>query len=85
MYICITKANNMNTIIRKTANVTVTDITIEAKQILSNAMNAFCKPQDAKEKQKQMFICERHNYWLGMGFNNEVATQKANEDYEWAF
>ena len=75
----------MATLIKINNQITVIDITIEAKQILSNAMNAFCKPQDAKEKQKQIFICERHNYWLGMGFNNEAATQKANEDYEWAF
>jgi hypothetical protein len=60
------------------------DITVEAKQILANAMNNFCKVENREEKEKAMYIAERHNYWLGQGFAHEVAIQKANEDYEWS-
>jgi hypothetical protein len=59
------------------------DITAEAKQILAHAMNNFCKVENKEEKEKAMYITERHNYWLGQGFTSEAATQKANEDYEW--
>ena len=60
------------------------DITAEAKQILANAMNNFCKVENREEKAKAMYIAERHNYWLSQGFTHEAATKKANEDYEWA-
>ncbi len=59
------------------------DITTEAKQILANAMNNFCKVENKEEKEKSMYIAERHNYWLIQGCNNMEATKKANEDYEW--
>jgi hypothetical protein len=60
------------------------DITVEAKQILANAMNNFCKVENKEEKDKAMYIAERHNYWLGQGLTHEAATQKAKEDYEWS-
>ena len=71
--------------IKKTNEVTVTDITEEAKQILSNAMNNFCAVENKEEKGKTIYLAERHNYWLGLGFSHEEATKKANDDYEWAF
>jgi hypothetical protein len=60
------------------------DITSEAKQILASAMNNFCKAENKEEKGKAIYIAERHNYWLSQGVSHEVATQKANEDYEWS-
>lgn len=63
------------------------DITVEAKQILAHAMNGFCKPlteAQKAEKEKQMYIAGRHNYWLSLGYAHEVALAKANEDFEWA-
>ena len=60
------------------------EITAEAKQILGVAMNNFCKPDNKEEKEKFIYIAERHNYWLLQGMSHEVAMQKANEDYEWA-
>ena len=60
------------------------NITEQAKQILKHAMNNFCIVENKEEKEKQMYIAERHNYWLGCGYNNEKATLKANEDYEWS-
>ena len=59
------------------------DITAEAKQILANAMNNFCKPANKEEKEKAMYIAGRHNYWLEQGYSHEEATKKANADYEW--
>ena len=59
------------------------DITVEAKQILAVAMNNFCKVENKEEKAKAIYIAERHNYWLSQGLSHELATQKANEDYEW--
>lgn len=59
------------------------DITTEAKQILANAMNNFCKVENKEEKEKDIYIAGRHNYWLEQGFTHEEATKKANEDYEW--
>lgn len=60
------------------------DITTEAKQILSNAMNNFCKVENKEEKEKAMYLAVRHNYWLEQGFSHEEATKKAKEDYEWS-
>ena len=60
------------------------DITEEAKIILKKAMNNFCTPQDKEEKEKQMYIAERHNYWLSLGYTNEQALEKAIEDYNWS-
>lgn len=60
------------------------DITAEAKQILAVAMNNFCKAENKEEKAKAIYIAERHNYWISQGLTHEAATQKANEDYEWA-
>ena len=60
------------------------DITVEAKQILAVAMNNFCKVENKEEKAKAIYIAERHNYWLSQGLSHELATQKANEDYEWS-
>lgn len=60
------------------------DITEEAKIILKKAMNNFCVPQNKEEKEKQMYIAGRHNYWLSLGYTNEQAIVKANEDYEWS-
>lgn len=55
------------------------DITAEAKQILKPAMQSFCgKYYDNK------FVAERTAYWMGLGFNEETATKKANEDLEWS-
>ena len=54
------------------------DITVEAKQILKNAMQANCG-----EYYKRKYINERIAYWTSLGYSNELATQKANEDYEW--
>lgn len=54
------------------------DITAEAKKILKNAMQANCG-----EYYKRKYINERVEYWTLLGYSNEVATQKANEDYEW--
>jgi hypothetical protein len=59
------------------------NITEEAKQILAHAMNNFCKPENKEEKNKFMYISERHNYWLGLGFSHEEAKEKAYTDYEW--
>ena len=59
------------------------DITVEAKEILATAMNNFCKSENKEEKAKAIYIAERHNYWLSQGLSHELATQKANEDYEW--
>ena len=59
------------------------DITKEAKQILAPAMSNFCKLTNKEDKQKMIYIAERHNYWLFQGYSHEVATQKAKEDYEW--
>jgi len=55
------------------------DITVEAKQILKTAMQANCG-----EYYKRKYIAERTNYWLSLGYSEEVATKKANEDYEWS-
>ena len=59
------------------------DITEEAKATISNAMNNFCKVENKEEKAKAMYISERHNYWLSLGFSNEIATLKANDDFNW--
>ena len=32
-----------------------------------------------EEKEKQMYIAGRHNYWLSLGYTNEQAIVKANE------
>lgn len=55
------------------------DITAEAKQILKRAMQANCE-----EYYKRKYITERVEYWTSLGYSTEVATKKANEDYEWA-
>ena len=55
------------------------DITVEAKQILKRAMQGNCV-----EYYKRKYITERVNYWLSLGYSKELATQKANEDYEWS-
>jgi hypothetical protein len=57
--------------------VTVTDITTEAKSILKK-MNPCQKYYDNK------FVSERTAYWMSLGFNEETATKKANEDLEWS-
>jgi hypothetical protein len=75
----------MATVIKKTNEVTVTDITDKAKQILSIAMNNFCRVENKEEKEKAIYLAERHNYWLGLGLSNEEATGKANDDYKWSF
>jgi len=75
----------MTTLIKKTNEVTVTNITSEAKNILANAMNNFCRVENKEEKEKAIYLAERHNYWLCSGLNNVEATKKANEDYEWSF
>lgn len=71
--------------IKKSEDIIIEDITIESKEILSNAMNNFCKVENKEEKEKKLYIDYRHNYWLGQGYTNEEAIIKANEDYEWAF
>ena len=43
------------------------------------------KPQDGNPKPRLFRLIEDEGIINRMGFNNEVATQKANEDYEWAF
>ena len=55
------------------------DITAEAKQILKTAMQANCV-----EYYKRKYIAERVIYWTDFGYSEEIATQKANEDYDWA-
>lgn len=55
------------------------DMTVEAKSILKNAMQANCG-----EYYKRKYISERVNYWLSLGYSSELATKKANEDYEWS-
>ena len=54
------------------------DITVEAKKVLKNAMQANCG-----EYYKRKYINERIDYWTSLGYSIEVATEKANEDYEW--
>mgnify|MGYP001767658263 FL=1 len=54
------------------------DITVEAKNILKIAMQANCV-----EYYKRKYITERVEYWTSLGYSHEVATKKANEDYEW--
>lgn len=76
----------MATIKKQNGQVTVTDITVEAKIILANAMNAFCKKQEPKMTEKEIYIEQRKGYWaFEQGLSNEEATKKALEDVEFAF
>jgi len=76
----------MSQIIKVKSDVTVTDITAEAKEILAHAMNNFCTPQGTKEdRKKNAYLCERENYWMGLGYTLPEAKEKALEDYSWAF
>ena len=82
MYIQCTFASSNNKIkikeIMTDGIVVKEDITREGKKILKRAMQANCG-----EYYKRKYINERVEYWTSLGYSNEVATQKANEDYEW--
>lgn len=69
----------MSTLIKKTNEITVTDITEEAKGILSNAMKAFTSP----EYKKQAYIQKQRWFWMDNGMNEVDAQTQAIEDYEW--
>ena len=76
LYICIVKQLKQN---KMTDGIAIKkDITALAKQMVK-AMNANCG-----EYYKRKYINERVEYWVSLGYSNEVATQKANEDYEWS-
>ena len=67
----------MGIIIKKTSGVTVTDITIEAKEVLR-------KMNPISEKYKEIaYKRERAWYWKDLGFTQEQAEIKALEDWEW--
>lgn len=62
--------------------VTVTDITIEAKQILAQAMQNFCKIAQVKSEM-QIWIEERTmKIRISEGLDKKEAEEKAIEEYK---
>lgn len=67
----------MATIIKKTSEVTILDITTEAREVLR-------KMSPVSEKYKEMaYKRERSWYWMDLGFTQEQAELKADQDWEW--
>lgn len=81
-----TNTTDMSTIKKQNGQVTVTDITVEAKEVLSNAMNAFCKKQVKTMTEKDIYIEQRKGYWFfEQGLSKEDANKKALADADWVF